>query len=69
MPKTLYRKIRNLEDAITRDMNPSLERALRSGTPEAKEDALRKVNAVILLAKRVRWHVLRRIPSPPLAVS
>lgn len=57
MPKTLHRKIRNLEDSITKHMNPALEKAERTKAPEDRAAALDKVDAVIALAKRLRKHV------------
>jgi len=67
MPRTLHRKIRNLEDSITKDMNPALEKAERTKAAEDVAQALRKVDDVIMLAKRLRRHVQKQ--APPAAAS
>jgi hypothetical protein len=55
--KTIHTKIRNLENSITRHLNPALEKAERSGSQDDLKQALEKAERVIVLAKRIRKHV------------
>ena len=59
--KTIHTKIRNLENSITRDLNPALEKADRTRAPRDLEDALSKIENVLLLARRIRLHVRREL--------
>lgn len=66
--KTIHRKIRNLEESITRDLNPALEKAARTGAAIDQAAALEKIELVIKNAKLIRAHVrrdIRRSTTPP----
>lgn len=55
--KTIHTRIRNLENSITRHLNPALEKAERSGNQDDLKKALERIEKVIVLAKRIRKHV------------